>query len=203
MEIFMKNFSKYIISGKLTQKEVNLLLKDANIYKNDRYAAQVVKNGGTINKELRNSTVSWPKVGTYPKTFKVLQSMIISEYYSLCSYIDLTHLAEIQYARYETGNFFTKHRDTIYKGDEFKRAITCSINLSNSEDYTGGELCVYDEEDNEISVLGKDAGSFIIFPAFLQHEAKTVNSGIREAIVTWIRANESRFDKFKTEVYSN
>lgn len=198
----MKNFSKYIVPGKLTQKEVNILLKDANIYKNDRTDAKVTSKGGSINLSIRNSTVFFPKADKYPRTFRILRSMIISEYSSLCNYLDLTQLAEIQYARYETGNFFSKHRDTIYRGDAFKRAITCSINLTNNDDYVGGELTVYDDNDNEIASIGKEIGSFIIFPAFFLHEAKIVTSGIREAIVTWIHANESQFDRFKTNVYS-
>jgi Rps23 Pro-64 3,4-dihydroxylase Tpa1-like proline 4-hydroxylase len=197
----MSHFSKYIAKGKLSRSEVRKLLKDANIYKEERFDAEVTGVGnGSVNLNVRNSKIFFPKADRYPNTFSILQSAIISEYSSICSYIDLTNIAEIQYARYETGNFFKKHKDTIYDRREKKRILTCSINLSEETDYEGGELVVYDNNDNEIDKLSKEIGSFIIFPATFYHEAKMVESGTREAIVTWIHERDDTLNRFKNEI---
>jgi Rps23 Pro-64 3,4-dihydroxylase Tpa1-like proline 4-hydroxylase len=199
----MSHFSKYIAKGKLSRSEVRKLLKDANIYKEDRFDAAVTGNSGSaggVNLSVRNSKIFFPKADRYPNTFSILQSAIISEYSLICSYIDLTNIAEIQYARYETGNFFKKHRDTIYDNRETKRILTCSINLSEETDYEGGELVVYDNSDNEIAKLSKEIGSFIIFPATFYHEAKMVESGTRDAIVTWIHENVDNSNRFTNDI---
>lgn len=199
----MKHFSSYIATGKLTRNEVRKLIKDATIYKENRIEAQVGgKSGGGIDKKVRNSTVFFPKADKFPNTFSILQSAIISEYSPICSYVDLTNIAEIQYARYETGNFFKKHNDTIYSDHHSKRVLTCSINLADESEYEGGELVVFDNSGNEIAVLSKEIGSFIIFPATFFHEARVVKSGTREAIVTWIHTNDEVFDRFQKEIKS-
>ena len=177
------------------------LIKDANIYKEDRVSAGISgKNGGGVDIRVRNSTIFFPKADRFPNTFSILQSSIISEYSSICSYIDLTNIAEIQYARYETGNFFKKHNDTIYTGGSTKRVLTCSINLSEENEYSGGELIIFDDKGNEIDMLSKEIGSFIIFPATFFHEARVVESGIREAIVTWIHCNDDIFNRFQKDI---
>jgi Rps23 Pro-64 3,4-dihydroxylase Tpa1-like proline 4-hydroxylase len=197
----MSHFSKYIAKGKLTQSEVKKLLKDANIYKHDRIEASVTDaKGGGIDHKIRNSTVFFPKADKFPNTFSILQSAIISEYSSICSYIDLTNIAEIQYARYETGNFFKKHKDTIYSPGSSKRILTCSINLSEESQYEGGELIVYDNSGEQINMLSREIGSFIIFPATFYHEAKIVKSGTREAIVTWIHTTETLLKRFQNDI---
>ncbi len=197
----MSHFSKYIAKGKLSRSEVRKLLKDANIYKEDRVEAGISNKGkGVVNQQVRNSTIFFPKADRYPNTFNILQSAIISEYSSVCSYIDLTNIAEIQYARYETGNFFRKHNDTIYADGHTKRVLTCSINLSEESEYYGGDLVVFDNKGNEISKLGKEIGSFIIFPATFFHEACVVESGTREAIVTWIHTDDNTFKRFQKEI---
>lgn len=196
----MDNFSKYIASGKLTRNEVRKLSRDANIYKEDRFDAPLGGSGKSkLDASIRNSTIFFPKADKYPNTFSILQSSIISEYSSICSYIDLTNIAEIQYARYEKGNFFKKHRDTLYNTN-IKRILTCSINLSEETDYGGGELVVYDNDNNEVAKLSKEIGSFIIFPAVFYHEARIVESGTREAIVTWIHESDAVLNKFKKEM---
>jgi predicted 2-oxoglutarate/Fe(II)-dependent dioxygenase YbiX len=199
----MSHFSKYIAKGKLSRSEVRKLLKDANIYKEERFDAAVSGIGsGRVNLNVRNSKIFFPKADRYPNTFSILQSAIISEYSSICSYIDLTNIAEIQYARYETGNFFRKHNDTIYTDGVTKRALTCSINLSDEYEYSGGELVIFDNEGNEIDQLSKEIGSFIIFPATFYHEARVVESGTREAIVTWIHTNDELFNRIQKEIKS-
>jgi len=195
--------SKYIATGKLTDREIKKLKDDMNIYKEDRTDALIGNNNGDKNISIRNSTVFFPKAIKFPKTFNILQSTIIEKYYGKCTYIDLTDFAEIQYARYDKGCFFKKHRDTIYKDKAKQRVLTFSINMSNENDYTGGELIVFDDNSNEIAKLSKEIGSYIIFPSILLHEATEVTSGLREAIVTWIHTDHEKHTKFKHSIYND
>lgn len=191
--------------GQISPREVRKLQKDMNIY-NAFGKPAPVGNSKThgINENIRKSTVVFPKVREFPKTFKILQSIVLNDYHGITNHLDLSNIAEVQYAKYTEGDFFKKHRDVISHTDKHMtlRSLTCSINLSEPEDYEGGELVVYDEEDNIIAQLEKEVGSYIIFPAFIQHEAKVVKSGVREAIVTWSHDDRNSLDKFKKEVYS-
>lgn len=62
-----------------------------------------------------------------------------------------------------------------------------SLNLTDESEYSGGELLVKD--GTKIITGNKKAGSYIIFPSFLEHKAEPVTSGIREAIVSWVLVN--------------
>jgi len=64
------------------------------------------------------------------------------------------------------------------------RKLSASVNLSNREDYNGGDLEIrcYDQLH-----IFNDAprGSMIIFPSYLEHRVTPVTSGERHAAVLW------------------
>ena len=70
-----------------------------------------------------------------------------------------------------------------------------SINLSEENNYTGGELKVF-HELKEIE-LTKQIGSYISFPSFLYHKAFPIISGVREALVVWIKADDSSIKQLR------
>lgn len=199
----MKNHLNYIVTGKLTERELNRLSKDLSVYDKDRVEALVAKDyKGGKDLSVRNSTLFFPSVSDFPKTFNILQSAIIYAYHNTCSYIDLSNISEIQYARYDEGCFFKRHTDSIYiPGTNSERTLTFSINMSDPSEYDGGELVVFDKEENEIAALSKEIGSYIIFPSVFLHEAKEVTRGIRRAIVCWIHAPHTIHKKFVDELY--
>lgn len=177
-----------------------------SIYANKAQTASIVGKGngsskkGSIDETIRKGDVYFPSCDQYPKTFNIIQSVIIESYLGVTrTDIDLTNIAEIQYARYDEGCFFKRHRDVVKQ--EIPRLLTLSVNISNETDYTGGELVVFDDEENQIAQLSKEPGSFIIFPAMLLHEAKIVTSGTREAIVTWIHSDVPTYKQLMKEIY--
>lgn len=175
-----------------------------SVYSSERQQAAVTNGygGSDINKNVRNSTLFFPQAQDFPKTFTILQSIIIEEYGHKIPYISCNNIAEIQYARYDQGNYFKKHKDVIERDDKPRRALTFSINLTDGDLYGNGELVVYDDDKNEIARLDKEIGSYIIFPAFFSHEACEVTNGTREAIVTWIHSEKPMFDKFYEDFYA-
>lgn len=91
--------------------------------------------------------------------------------------------AFISYVRYFEGGFFVRHVD----GPE--RIATVIIQLSDSEEYSGGNLIVKD------TVVGREKGNTVIFNTQVPHELTEVFSGIRNALVIWIEKNSLRRDK--------
>ena len=64
------------------------------------------------------------------------------------------------------------------------RKISMSIQLSDPNDYEGGELQLFTKKT--IATLPKDKGTVIFFPSFLLHRVTPVTKGKRISLVAWI-----------------
>ena len=77
---------------------------------------------------------------------------------------------------------FKRHNDA---GAEYpNRYKTLIIQLSDSSEYKGGELCIY-EKDNEL-IASKDIGNVIMFDSSIDHCANKIEDGIRYSMVFWL-----------------
>lgn len=81
--------------------------------------------------------------------------------------------AFLNYVRYFKGGHFARHID----GPE--RYKTCIIQLSNPNNYSGGNLLVKDK------VIGKEVGNTVIFGSNIPHELTLLESGQRDVLVVW------------------
>lgn len=115
--------------------------------------------------------------------------------------IDLIGNKEIQYTSYETGEYYNWHVDTstsIQHGDtgnkeldfikynsQKVRKLSFSVQLSDPEDYTGGELQILSDE-NVSYFAPKTKGTIIIFDSRMRHRVRKVTSGCRKSLVGWV-----------------
>ncbi len=123
-------------------------------------------------------------------------------------YYDLQIPEAVQYTRYREGGQYEWHIDgnqdqhaarklvqsapnpiplNITPFPEFQgtvRKLSATVNLSNPEDYNGGELQLrcYDQMHifNEAP-----RGSMVVFPSFIEHRVTPIQSGERKAAVVW------------------
>jgi PKHD-type hydroxylase len=68
------------------------------------------------------------------------------------------------------------------------RKLSISIQLTNPEEYEGGELYLYDEEKG--TLMDKTQGTLIIFPSYVLHEVMPVIKGERNSLVTWVTGKQ-------------
>jgi len=68
------------------------------------------------------------------------------------------------------------------------RKLSISIQLTNSSEYEGGELYLYD--DDKGTLMSKEQGTLIIFPSYVLHEVMPVTKGERNSLVTWVTGNQ-------------
>jgi PKHD-type hydroxylase len=68
------------------------------------------------------------------------------------------------------------------------RKLSISIQLTNPEEYEGGELYLYD--DDKGSIMDKTQGTLIIFPSYVLHEVTPVTKGERNSLVTWVTGEQ-------------
>ena len=118
----------------------------------------------------------------------------------------------MQYARYGVGEYYHWHSDTSipvqYKPqiqisatesttddnylkeraaikNELVRKISFSLQLSDPDDYEGGNIQFIDES-NQNYIAPRQKGSLIIFDSRTKHRVCKVRSGVRKSIVGWV-----------------
>jgi PKHD-type hydroxylase len=98
---------------------------------------------------------------------------------------DLFGLVEgLQFTEYvgEECGKYDKHMDTIFDGIVRKLSIT--VQLSEEDDYEGGEVILHIGSDNYTNT--KDQGNLLAFPSFTLHEVRPVTKGTRYSLVAWV-----------------
>ena len=90
-----------------------------------------------------------------------------------------------QVSRYCEGDYYTIHND--YNNDKespsHTRKISMSVQLSDSSEYEGGDLILY--EGKKSVTMPKSKGTIIIFDSRMYHEITEVTSGTRYALIKW------------------
>jgi PKHD-type hydroxylase len=88
---------------------------------------------------------------------------------------------EIQFARYGVGDAFGWHLDAG-GGQTSTRKLSMSVQLSDDDEYTGGdlELCACPQLEPR-----RRRGTIIVFPSFLAHQVTPVTRGTRHSLVAW------------------
>ena len=85
--------------------------------------------------------------------------------------------------KYESGDFLYRHHDR--DGDRF---VCISVQLSESDDYTGGNFIYY--LNNESILASREMGNTIMFNPDLNHEVSTLLNGERQCLIVWITLHD-------------
>jgi hypothetical protein len=180
----------FIKTGKLSGRELATVLREAEKYKNNVFAAGL----GSINEkkeliryeneDVRKSDIYFPRPQEAYGTFNIIQSLIIQEYAN--KKFDVSNISEFQFVNYPIGGKFDWHHDILgfLPGEKRTRGLTFSMNLSDSDEYEGGNLTLKLSDEKTIN-LSREKGSWIVFPSFVRHKVDEVTRGSRNAIVVW------------------
>jgi PKHD-type hydroxylase len=76
------------------------------------------------------------------------------------------------------------HDDILEDKTDTMKKLSISVQISNENEYEGGELEIATPPINFIAP--KKKGTIIIFPSFLVHRVKEVTKGNRISLVLWI-----------------
>lgn len=81
---------------------------------------------------------------------------------------------------YSFGSYFGEHTDNyICVTDKIDRKLTLIVQLSNTNDYTAGDVNVMGK------ILPRNIGDLIIFPSAYSHNVGRVGKGERWSLVSW------------------
>lgn len=102
----------------------------------------------------------------------------------------LSKLDYLQYTEYDSlyQGEYKKHHDVFWINNDptYHRKLSCVIQLSDPQDYEGGNFEVYDTTYPLDSSIIKDRGTVIFIPSFTTHAVSPVTSGFRRSLVAWI-----------------
>ena len=146
----------------------------------------VVGHGDGQNMQnLRRSQIAWIERNEQSEwIYSRLWSAIESANERFFGY-DIQFIEPLQYSvyHYENSGFYTGHYD--WGANEIGlRKLSFSVQLSNPQEYAGGELVLYTGE-NEPVIAPKEQGTITVFPSWMYHEVRPVTQGVRRALVGW------------------
>ena len=196
MSLSAASFNLYLDSEFLDPRTCGEIIKEL---------AQVPHNPATVY----GSNASGAVDEAVRKTIRLLPSTQIVEYITarlieargpIAAHfgIDLTKQEELQFLRYEIGDFFVAHQDgntglMVTEREQFRK-VSIVIFLNRQSDspapncYTGGSL-VFSEwrpgRDCGQYSLAAESGTLLAFNSETTHEVTPVTSGQRYSIVSW------------------
>ncbi|KFA95305.1 2OG-Fe(II) oxygenase [Vibrio sp. ER1A] len=95
---------------------------------------------------------------------------------------------EAHFAKYEKGDFYQKHLD-CFRGNENRRLTTVFYMNDEWTEQDGGDLVVYDLDDNELTRIKPKSGRlFVFFSEQFPHEVLPTHRE-RFSIAGWFRTN--------------
>ena len=106
---------------------------------------------------------------------------------------DISHIEQdmIQYTHYDKGDYYNWHTDMdicdINEPDQLVRKLSFTLQLTNEDEYTGGNLEFADFDDSSYRFLvPKSRGTVIVFDSRTPHRVTPIESGIRKSLVGWV-----------------
>jgi len=147
-----------------------------------------------ITKDVRDSKISWLyPIDDMDWVFRRVTDMTLSLNERFFKF-DLFGLNEgFQFTNYESpSDKYGKHVDRGINTPV--RKLSISIQLTNPEEYEGGELYLYDGDKGEI--MNKSQGTLIMFPSYVLHEVMPVTKGTRNSLVTWVTGKQFKWKNY-------
>lgn len=139
-----------------------------------------------LNQQVRRDHTAWlsqnnPVQQQYLQQMAQLQQDMNRRYF--LGLIDF----EAHYARYQQGDFYQKHLDAFVGRSNRVLSTVCYLNTVEQ----GGELLIYNEQDQLISRVQPNAGTLVIFESCrFPHEVLPATT-TRYSIAGWFRQNSS------------
>ena len=169
----------------ITERDCNNLIKEFD-HKDQLKAETGIYQGLESQPEIRETKLNWLQPD-HPMN-KVILDYVLKANDEVWHY-DLAKLTPCQFAKYEVGGYYGWHQDTGYTWDKRRsdpRKLSVTVQLSNPDDYKGGEFQFwYGNKDPQIPSI-QSQGSILVFESHLWHQITPVTEGVRYSLVTWI-----------------
>lgn len=167
----------------------------------DQYKDRNAKPGQSIGEAgYRKVNTFWSPAGDWFPSFMANYIWFANDNmfeYDLCAmYYEECHMLE-----YDEGHYYHWHSDydpqmiigksipnweKIYpKIDEYVRKLSFTLQLSDEDEYEGGDMELVEPCTEQVITMSKKRGALCIFDSRLKHRVLPVESGKRYAMVGW------------------
>lgn len=172
--------SYYWFENGFTSEEVNLIVKNAAQYP-EKVATIVGENPANT---VRKSNIRWvPYSDDFNWVYDRIMGYITEANNALWDFNLHTVIDQIQYTEYQgNGGHYDWHLD-IGPNSINHRKVSVVVQLSNPDDYVGGDLELH--PGNTSFAVPRKKGAVVVFPSFLLHRVTPLTSGLRRSLVLW------------------
>lgn len=149
------------------------------------YTKATIISSDSEQNEVRKSKIKWLKVQDDTSwVFDKLINMVKEANDAVWKFNLYSVVDEIQYTEYyEGGGHYDWHVD-IGPGGISHRKVSVVVQLSDINEYEGGDLELWN--GGAIKQIPKGKGVTTIFPSFTMHRVTPVTKGIRKSLVLWL-----------------
>ena len=145
------------------------------------HEAQIVAKGIQSDPDIR-STKRYKVLDT-EILHRVLEGFDANNVWDFSTFWSTDSLPVVEVLHYEQGDFYLPHTDWSPYYSERKLSMT--VQLSDEQQYGGGEVILYDGPDPW--TVTQKRGYATVWPAWTLHEVKPLITGERWALVAWLR----------------
>jgi PKHD-type hydroxylase len=174
-----------IWSGAFTPEDCDRIVKNGELAEFQKGAVGEQKSQDNA---VRDTDIAW--IMPSPNTFWIFDRMneVVSKVNFDKYQMDLREFDGFQYSKYAEKGHYDWHVDTEPnpRPSGLFRKLSCSLALSNPEDYEGGELLlnVTGKAENS-AALRPTRGDLVLFYSSVPHKVMPVTKGKRVTLVTW------------------
>lgn len=163
-----------------SSEEVNLIIKNSKNYESQK--ATII--GEDDQNSIRKSNIKWlPVNDEWNWVYDRLANQITEANNTLWQFNLHTIIDNIQFTEYEgNGGHYDWHLD-IGPRSINHRKVSVVVQLSNPEDYIGGDLELH--PGSHSFAVPRAKGAVVVFPSFLLHRVTPLTSGLRRSLVLW------------------
>ena len=171
----------YWFENGFTTQEVDTIVNGSLEYE---FQKAVIMDEGNTDK-FRKSNIKWlPFDSKWEWVIDKIMSQVTEANNAIWNFELKSIIDNIQYTEYEgNGGHYDWHLD-IGPGSISHRKISITIQLSDPEEYVGGDLQIMTGSEHTTVPRGK--GTVVIFPSFLLHRVVPLTSGNRKSLVLWV-----------------
>jgi|LauGreSBDMM110SN_4_FD.fasta_scaffold00908_2 PKHD-type hydroxylase len=143
---------------------------------------------GEIAKETRSCKIAWiPYTDEWSWLYGRVYDLALWANGEAFKFEPLDFTEPIMYCEWESGDHFDWHVDIGDIHPYSSRKLAVTVQLSDSDDYRGGNLEFASSPNPEYwYTVSRAAGSVVIYPTYLTHRITPVTSGVRKSLVFWL-----------------
>ena len=176
------NFSEYVYyQGLFMPHEIENIL---GLWNNEKTIKATVSGDEKYRDELRKSSVMFiDNTPAFDWIYQKLASIAMKSNNDFYWFDLLGFHQELQLTRYSEGDFFDWHLD-FGKGEISARKLSITVQLSDENEYEGGDLQFMINE--KVVNAPRKKGTIVVFPSFIIHRVTPITKGTRQSIVGWV-----------------